>query len=108
VVDIEEDEFKRRYPNLWREMMRNKPNTTLRVTTVKVDKFRGYIPDAIDYIRRCDTPEQAEETIKYLLKKGEISTDRAERLLKQLRTLGLRSFGAKKEDGFYLRESGLI
>lgn len=107
MVDIEEDEFKRRYPNLWREMKQNKPNTMLRVA-VEVDKFRGYVPDAIDYIRRCDTPEQAEETIKYLLEKGEISTDRAERLLKQLKRLGLKSFGAKKEDGFYLKESGLV
>ncbi|MGQ9542871.1 MAG: DUF2095 family protein [Candidatus Bathyarchaeia archaeon] len=107
MIDIEEAEFKKRYPNLWREIARGKLNSRLRVTRLRDDKFRGYIPDATDYIRRCETSEQAEETIRYLLEKGEISPSQAEGLLKQLRTLGLRSFGPKKEDGFYLREAGL-
>ncbi len=69
-------------------------------------RFWGYEPTVIDFIRRCDTEEEALEVINYLEKKGEISREYAERLRKQLKEKGLRSFGTKKEPGYYFKYGG--
>lgn len=71
------------------------------------DKFRHYNPTLVDFIRRCDTKEQAEEIIAYLLKKGELSAEVAEKTRRQLETEGLRSFGPKKEDDYYFKQGGV-
>lgn len=71
------------------------------------DKFATYMPDVIDFLRRCDNEKQAEEIINYLEKRGEISFDYAQRLRKQLDEKGVRSFGTKKEEGYYLKQGGL-
>lgn len=70
------------------------------------DKFATYMPDVIDFLRRCDNEKQAEEIINYLEKRGEISFDYAQRLRKQLYEKGVRSFGTKKEEGYYLKQGG--
>jgi hypothetical protein len=67
------------------------------------EKFVNYMPDAIDFIRRCETEEQAEEIIAYMEKRGEIKKQYAEKLRKQLKDRGLRSFGPKKEENYYLK-----
>jgi hypothetical protein len=72
------------------------------------DKFRHFNPEAVDFIRRCDTEDQAEEIITYLQKKGEISDEYAELLRCQLKRDGVRSFGSKKEDYHYFREGGIF
>ncbi len=61
----------------------------------------GYMPDVIDYVRRCDTETQAKEIIEFLKKQGEISPQYADRLMEQLLQHGVRSFGTKKPPGFY-------
>jgi hypothetical protein len=72
-------------------------------TSTKLDpnKFIGYDPDVVDFIRRCDTLDQAMEIIDYLENIGDISTKDGAKIRKQLETDGLRSFGSKKEKGFY-------
>ncbi len=65
--------------------------------------FAHYNPDVIDFIRRCDTEKQAEEILVYMEKRGEIAKQYASKLRKQLKTKGVRSFGAKKEDDYYLK-----
>ena len=108
MVEINKDELRKKYPNLWNEI--NGQNSTLKdlkIEEMQTDKFRGYTPNAIDYLRRCERNEEAERTISYLLKKGEISPEYAKKLRKQLKEKGLRSFGPKKEDGYYLREVGI-
>lgn len=70
-------------------------------------KFAGYMPDVVDFIRRCDNREQAEEIISYMEREGRISREYAERLRKQLKKKGLRSFGSKKEEGYYFNQ-GLL
>jgi len=40
-------------------------------------------------------------------KRGEISRNYAQKLRTQLKKKGVRSFGAKRDDGYYLREAGL-
>lgn len=61
-----------------------------------------FVPSVIDYIRRCDTEEQAVEIVDYLLKRGEITRKEAKAIKTQLQTQGLRSFGSKKEKDHYL------
>ena len=64
-------------------------------------KFVGHDPNVVDFIRRCDTVDQALEIIDYLENIGDISTSDGEKIRKQIETEGLRSFGPKKEKGFY-------
>lgn len=69
-------------------------------------KSGTYMPDAIDFIRRCDNENQAKEIIDYLEKRGEITPEYARRLRRQLREKGVRSFGTKKEEGYYFKQGG--
>ena len=71
------------------------------------DLFRHYNPSAVDFIRRCDNQNQAEEIICYMLKRKEITSKEATELRTQLKKDGLRSFGPKKEPDYYFKESGL-
>jgi hypothetical protein len=71
------------------------------------DKLRHFNPQAVDFLRRCDTEAQAEEIISYLEKKGEISKEYATELRVQLKTDGVRCFGPKKEENHYFKEAGL-
>ncbi len=70
-------------------------------------RFEHYVPEVIDFLRRCDTIEQAEEIITYLEKKREIEREYACRLREQLRKHGLRSFGSKKERDYYITHGEL-
>jgi hypothetical protein len=110
-MEVDKKVFKKMFPNLAKEMEERRQG--VRISSVRSDitaaerassdKFAGYIPDVVDYIRRCDTKEQAEEIINYLEKRGEVSSDYARRLRRQLREKGVRSFGPKKEDDYYLK-----
>lgn len=113
MVEIDRWEFKRRFPNLAEEIESRKG--TFDITNVNgvniVEKagegsFAEHIPTAIDYLRRCDNDEQAEATINYLEKKREITSEYAGQLRKTLKEHGVRSFGPKKEDDYYLRRAG--
>jgi hypothetical protein len=69
------------------------------------ERFSGYSPDVIDFLRRCTTHDEALEIIDFLEKRGEINAIHAQELRDQLRKRGLRSFGTKKSWGQYERES---
>lgn len=71
------------------------------------DKFRHYNPTVVDFIRRCDTDAQAEEIVAYMQKRGELTKEEASEVRAQLKKEGLRSFGCKKEEGYYFKQSGL-
>ena len=73
----------------------------------KPDKFRNHNPTVIDFIRRCDTEKQAKTIIAYLERRGEVSKENAKKLRQQLRKDGVRSFGSKKENGYYFKQGGL-
>jgi len=113
LVDISRQEFKRKYPNLAKEI--ESRNGSFEITNVDGENvveraseksLAGYVPTATDYLRRCDNDKQAEETINYLEKKGEISSEYADQLRKTLKEKGLRSFGPKKEHDYYLKRAG--
>ena len=72
------------------------------------DKLRHFNPQAVDFLRRCDTKEQAEEIIAYLEKKGEITKAYACELRSQLEKDGVRVFGPKKEENHYFKEAGIL
>lgn len=67
-------------------------------------RYAGYDPNVIDFIRRCDAIDQAMEILDYLENIGDISTSDGDKLRKRLKTEGLRSFGPKKEKGFYFSQ----
>ena len=113
-MELDEKTFRKLFPHLAEEVLSGKTKK-VRITSVRWDaeagekavsgeNLTGYMPDAVDFIRRCRTVEEAEEIIEYLKRRGEISEEYAERLRKQLKTRGLRSFGSWKEPGYYLRK----
>lgn len=115
-MEIDKKKFKNMFPHLSEEMEQNQQSVPIsavrsdvrmgeRVATAK--SFDGYVPDVIDFIRRCDNCKQAEEIIDYMEKRSEIDPTHARRLKRQLREKGVRSFGAKKQDDYYSRE-GII
>ncbi len=102
------------FPKLAQEMENGEGGT--KINSVRSDpstgekaaskRFTGYTPDVIDFLRRCDKERQAEEIICYLESREEISREYARKLRKQLREKGVRSFGSKKEDDYYLKQDG--
>ena len=102
------------FPNLAQEMETGDCGTTINAirsdpTTAEKavsKRFTGYMPDVIDFLRRCDNGKQAEDIISYLEKRGEISLEYARKLRKQLKEKGVRSFGSKKEEDYYLKQDG--
>lgn len=102
-----DEEFKKKYPKLAEEMDKGVSKTSVEFEVEKPApsrKFAGYDPDAVDFIRRCRTDDQAFEIIEYLEKRGEVSKEEAERMCAQLKNEGVRSFGKLKEAGYYDRE----
>jgi len=113
-MDIDKKRFRKMFPHLAQEL--ESWDRRITITSVRSDlqtgeratsrKFANYTPDIIDFLRRCDTEHQAEEIICYLEGRREISHDYARRLRKQLKEKGVRSFGSKKEDDYYLKQDG--
>ena len=110
-MESDKETFKKLFPNLVKELESDKNKVA--INSVRTDiqtgeratskRFMHYTPDVIDFIRRCDTEQQAEEIIDYMEKKGEIQKQYAKRLRKQLKEKGVRSFGPKKEENYYFK-----
>ena len=110
-MEFTPEQFKKLFPHLAREMGRE---GTVRISGSRTDEGEaekaamgeGFFPSAVDFLRRCDTEREAEEIIDYLEKRGEITHEYAEALRKQLKEKGVRSFGSKKEPGYYFEHFG--
>jgi len=101
---MERDEFKKRYPTLAKEVEegKGKADLSFEVEAPKPErKFAGYEPNVVDFLRRCSSDEEAQEIIEYMRGRGEVTCEEAEALCSQLREKGVRSFGPKKEPGYY-------
>ncbi|MHA2020412.1 MAG: DUF2095 family protein [Candidatus Thorarchaeota archaeon] len=105
-----DEEFKDDFPALAKEMS-EKRTLTHRIDGVRTmsddepkekREHKTFLPDIVDYIRRCDTVTQAIEIVDYMLSRDEISPSDAREIKSQLKADGLRSFGAKKEKDHYL------
>lgn len=111
-MQVEKKRFRKMFPYLAEEMETRESG--IAINSVRSDiqtgeiasskRFVEYTPDVIDFIRRCDNEQQAEEIIDYLEKRGEVGRQYAQRLKKQLKEKGVRSFGPKKEEGYYLKK----
>lgn len=111
-MEIEKKRFKNKFPHLSQEMEQEQQRVG--ISSVRSDiqtgehaaakRFDGYVPDVIDFIRRCDNERQAAEIIDYMEQRNEINTTYASKLKKQLKEKGVRSFGLKKQDDYYSRE----
>jgi hypothetical protein len=110
-VELEKRRFKKIFPRLAEEMETDE--NRYQISSVRSDvsvaerasakRFDNYLPDVVDYIRRCDSVKQAEEIVDYLERRHEITSEYAQKLRKQLKTKGVRSFGPKKQDDYYSR-----
>jgi hypothetical protein len=113
-VEIDEEKFRKTFPHLAMELEGKEKKVAIASVRSKVGsgdraasgRLGSYDPDIIDFIRRCDTEEEAEEIIQYLEKRREISREYAKKLRKQLEGKGVRSFGPKKGDDYYLKKAG--
>jgi hypothetical protein len=114
-MEIDKKSFKKMFPNLSEELeggegkvpidaVRTDPDAAEKAVP---DKFRNYDPTVVDFIRRCDTEEQAEAIIAFLEKRGELTEEYAAKLREQLKREGVRSFGSKKEEHYYFKQGGL-
>lgn len=107
--EYSEEEFRKKYPNLAKEMggkgsiWINAVRSTVEEGERAASLGQGYLPTAVDFIRRCSTEEQALEIINYLEVRKEIDEDYAKKLRRQLVEQGLESFGSHKELGYYGR-----
>jgi len=114
-VEFDKEKLRKLFPNLTKELEFSEGKIAINCVRTDVqtgeravsERFAHYTPDAIDFIRRCDTEEQAEEIIAYLERRNEIEKPFAEKLRKQLREKGVRSFGPKKEENYYFKRNRL-
>jgi hypothetical protein len=103
----DDDKFRTAYPAINKELGSGTAKVGIdgvRTMSEKTDtpSTERFLPNVVDYIRRCDTMDQAVEIINYVLKRGEINTKQAREFKSQLKAQGLRSFGTKKETDHYL------
>ncbi|MFP3951487.1 MAG: DUF2095 family protein [Candidatus Bathyarchaeia archaeon] len=104
---MEDKRFEKLFPNIAREMDSGKSLADVEFMGATVEgkgKWAGYEPDATDFIRRCNTREEAMEIIGYLEERGELTEERSASIKRQLEEEGLRSFGDKKKPGYYYDE----
>ncbi len=110
-MNLDRESFKKMFPNLAKEIGSDESKVSVNSVRTEIStgeraaasrRYVSYMPDVIDFVRRCDTAQQAEEIISYMERRGEIEKSYAQKLRKQLKEKGVRSFGSKKEDGYYL------
>lgn len=102
-------ELKKMLPSIAKEMQVKNTTGTITINSVRTEEskqtshFTGYNPDIVDFLRRCNTDRDGLEIINFMEKRGEINHKHAEKLLKQLKEKGIRSFGPKKETNYYFK-----
>ena len=111
-MEIDKKEFKKKYPKIAKEMEQGNKIIRFNFTKTNSDSkkirkeedLKGFSPTVIDFIRRCNTVQEVELIINYLEKRGEISAAYTEKIRKQLKEKGIRSFGPKKSDNYYFKK----
>lgn len=103
------DYFEEKFPNLFQEMKKEntksvqidgvRTNSKEGKKATKPDRSSG--PSIVDFIRLCDTEEEAVEIINHYEDENKIGHEYAKKLRNQITRKGLRSFGSKREPGDY-------
>ncbi|WP_297498546.1 DUF2095 family protein [Thermococcus sp.] len=108
--EYEKEVFEKTFPALARELGdESLPVKAYRVSEVEGEveaepvDFSGYEPTIMDFLRRCETDEEALEIINWMEERGEITPGMARELRVTLAKKGVRAFGSKKEWGWYER-----
>ncbi|WP_297465840.1 DUF2095 family protein [Thermococcus sp.] len=106
--EYDKEEFERTFPALARELEgEGIPVDAYRTEETETEEeqidFSGYNPTVIDFLRRCETDEEALEIINWMEERGEITPEMAKELRVTLAHRGVRAFGPKKEWGWYER-----
>ncbi|NJE10741.1 DUF2095 family protein [Thermococcus sp. MAR1] len=107
--EYDKEEFEERFPALAKELEEEGvPIDAYRTDEKKVideeaRDFSGYNPTVIDFLRRCETDDEALEIINWMEEHGEITHEMAKELRITLVQKGVRAFGSKKEWGWYER-----
>lgn len=109
--EYDREEFRERFPALSRELegegelqitaYRTSEEEALEEEEAELQDFSGYNPTIIDFLRRCETDEEALEIINWMEDRGEITHEMAKDLRITLAKKGVRAFGPKKEWGWY-------
>ncbi|WP_258083980.1 DUF2095 domain-containing protein [Thermococcus thermotolerans] len=107
--EYDRDEFEEKFPALARELEEEGvPIAGYRTSEKKaiaeedeMQDFSGYNPTVIDFLRRCETDDEALEIINWMEEHGEITHEMAKELRITLVQKGVRAFGSKKEWGWY-------
>ncbi len=98
-IEFDTEDFKKSLPHLSSELIKGEKKINIQgIKNEIVD------PNAIDFIRRCRTIEEAFEIIDFLLKRNEISSEEFQNLKNQIKNKGLSSFGSHKKPGYYDRK----
>jgi hypothetical protein len=108
--EYDRDEFREKFPALAEEL----ESAGVPIEAFRTDEergemeaetrdFSGYEPTVIDFLRRCETDEEALEIINWMEERGEITHEMAKELRITLVKKGVRAFGSKKEWGWYER-----
>ncbi|WP_457742653.1 DUF2095 family protein [Thermococcus sp.] len=108
--EYDREEFEKRFPALAKELKgEGIPIEAFRTDEEEAEKlaeprdFSGYEPTIIDFLRRCETDDEALEIINWMEERGEITHEIAKELRITLAKKGVRAFGPKKEWGWYER-----
>ena len=113
-MEIDKEEFKKRYPNLIDEIEYSDNKIKIDPEKKKADspknykekkRFQGYVPSIVDFIQRCTTADEAHSIIDYLENRGEISKKYANKIRDQIKYKGIRSFGPKKKENYYFENN---
>jgi hypothetical protein len=104
MIEMDIEKLRRKYPNLARELEEKIMCVEVRGSRTSEEDFQDGMPDAIDYIRRCKSVQEAEEVINFLERTNQISKPKANELREQLYSQGLESFGPHKEFGYYMKK----
>jgi len=103
MIEMDIEELRRKYPNLARELEERIMCVEVRGSRKSDEEFQVGMPDAVDYIRRCKSVQEAEEVKNFLERTNQISRTKADELREQLYSQGLESFGPRKEFGYYTK-----
>ncbi len=91
-------------PIMQLQQKRREIEAYLEKQTKSSDNQELYNPKVEDFIRRCENLQQADEIIAYLVKRGEISFEKAQFLRDKVKKEGLTSYGPKKSWGYFERK----